>query len=311
MHSLKKLLYISFLFLCTGFFNSLFAQKIGVLTGPSGIPCSYLMENKSELQFEVFSSAQQLLPKLLKGEIDAGFLPPNVAAKAYNYSSALVCLAITGNGNIYLISKNPQIKLLQDLKGKKIACAGMGATPEYVTRYLLNALNVKDVELDFSTPNPQIAAMVSEGKFECAIVPEPFATVAAAKDSSIKIVENLSSVYETLSPAGTGSFPMTLFVANKKYADSHKSELKKLAAEVKKAGEWTVKNPEKAGKLAEKHNIGLKATVAEKAIPNCNFTFVPVSSKKCRERIETLLSIFMEFDPKSTGGKLPDQDFYR
>lgn len=287
-----------------------FSQRVGVLNGPSGIPCAYLMENtasgKNRLEFENFASAQTELPKLVKGEIDIGFLPPNAAAKIYNSSNgAVVCLGVAGNGNLFLMTRDPKIGKISDLDGKTISCAGQGATPEYMMKFLLSK-NSASAELDFSTPNAEIAAALIGGKFDYALVPEPFATVAQSKDSSVVRALDISAEFRKTE---NSDFPMTLLVVNSKYAEKHPKEVRNFVKLYKKASGWTVKNPKDAGALAEKHSLGLKAQVAAKAIENA--AFVWKESKKSRAEIERLLSIFLENAPESIGGKLPEGGFYR
>ena len=278
--------------------SCLSAQTIAVLNGPSAIPCAYLMEEKPEYNYLSCASAQIALPKLIKGEADIGFLPPNLAAKVYtDNKGALLCLGICGNGNLFLITKNQDFTDLSQLEGKTIACAGQGATPEYVMNYILNKKGIKDVTLDFSTPNAQIAAMVLSGKFEYALAPEPFASVAKEKDSAVKLV-SISKEFSAVT--GGSDFPMTLLVVNKKYAENHKKEISKFINQYEKAVKRTVKSPSEAAELSEKHELGLKAAVAQKAIPNCAFTWIP--AKKSKAEIEMLLKLFNQ--------PLPDSGFY-
>ena len=84
--------------------------------------------------------------------------------------------------------------------------------------------------------------------------------------------------------------------------------VKSFEKQVEKAIAWTVKNPAQAGILAEKHKMGLAAAVVEKSIPNGSYVWVP--AKKGRRQIEKLLSIFLENQPESIGGKLPAEGFY-
>lgn len=289
------------------FLAPLFSQKVGLLQGPSALPASFLMDKTQpdSIDFQLFPSAQQLLPKLIKGEIDIGFLPPNAAAKAFNATGKIIALGITGNGNIYLITKDSAIKSLKDLEGKKVACAGMGATPEYISRYLFQKNKIKNVELDFSTPTPQIPTLLSSGKFDCAIVPEPFATASSNADSSIKKALNLQEEYKLLEGK---DFPMTLLVVNSGYLKTSESKVKDFIKKYRKSLEKTLKQPEKAGLLAEKAGLGLKAAVASKAIPGCSFTWK--SSSEGKTEILSLLSLFNEFSPEAVGGKLPDDAFF-
>ncbi|MBP5175366.1 MAG: ABC transporter substrate-binding protein [Treponema sp.] len=274
------------------------AQTVAYLNGPSAIPVAYLMEENSEYDFLSCASAQIALPKLIKGEADFGFLPPNVAAKAYTESNeAIVCLGICGNGNIFLLTKDEAFSDLSELEGKTVSCAGQGATPEYVMNYILRKKHIENVTLDFSTPNAQIAPMLISGKFDFAVVPEPFASVAQNTDGSVKRY-SLSEEFSSLT--GGKDFPMTVLVVNKKYAKKHKKQIAKFIKAYESAVNRTVANPKEAAGLAEKHELGLKASVAEKAIPNCAFTWVP--AKKSKAEIEMLLNLFDQ--------TLPNDGFY-
>ena len=204
---------------------NLFAEakqiRVGLLNGPTCVPAAYLMENDSsvpaaylmenkksvsagkdsaELSYEKFADPQALLPKMIKDEIDIGFMPVNVAAKVYNAGNkSIICCAVVGLGNLSLITTDENIRHFTDLKGKTVYVAGQGATPEYMFRYLLkeNGLtwegNNADVKKDFSIPTAQIAAQLISGKIQYAVVPEPFATIAKTKSENIHTALNFQN----------------------------------------------------------------------------------------------------------------------
>lgn len=291
---MRKSIFVIFFLICNFLCG---AQTIAILNGPSSIPCAYIIEENPEYDFLNCASAQIALPKLIKGEADFGFLPPNIAAKVYTENNQdLICLGVCGYGNIFLISKN-EISDLSELEGKTIACAGQGATPEYVMNYILSEKQIKNVTLDFSIPNAQIAPMLISGKIDYAVVPEPFVSVAQNSDSSVK---SLSISKEFSEVTGGKDFPMTVLVVNKKYAENHKKEISAFIKIYENAVTRTVANPKEAATLAEKNNLGLKAEVAENAIPNCAFLWKP--AKKAKSEIEMLLKIFNQ--------TLPDSGFY-
>ena len=76
----------------------------------------------------------------------------------------------------------------------------------------------------------------------------------------------------------------------------------------KRAVEWTISNPVEAGKLSEKHSLGLEASVVAGAIPFSNYTFI--QAEEAVKMSEELLEIFIKNDNTSIGGKLPDREFY-
>ena len=302
--------------------------NVAALNGPSGIPMAYLFENKpqvsgADFQFQVVAGADVLLPKLLKGEIDVGILPPNVAAKVFTKNNgALVVAAVMGQGMLNLITKDETIVSLADLQGKTVNVAGQGATPEYMFRYLLKsngitiaedgaASDANSVALDFSVPAAEIAAALLSGKIQCAVVPEPFSTVATTKDASVRRAINLQKEYAALNEAvgkEWENYPMTVLVARKSLAETSPEILRGLLASAKNAVDWTVAHPSEAGTLVQSHTLGLQAPIASKVIPNGAYVFVPAT--EARPQLEELFSIFLDFAPEAIGGALPSDDFY-
>ncbi len=293
------------------------AVRVGVLNGPTCIPAAYLMDQKgTPYSFERFADPQALLPKMIKKEIDVGFMPLNVAAKVYNSGNkAIVCCAVTGLGNLSIITKDKSIRNFTDLKGKTVYTAGQGATPEYMLRYLLseNKLtygsngNDVDVILDYSIPTAQIAAQLISDKINYAAVPEPFTTIAKMKSDSVRAALDFQKEYKDC----TGSqsiYPLSVMVVRKDFAENNPQELITFLNEYKKAYEWTVKNPLAAGKLTEKQSLGLTAAVVSKSIPVSNYTYI--KAIEAVSMSEELLKIFLANEPASLGGKLPDRDFY-
>ena len=294
--------------------------RLGVLNGPSCIPAGFLLDEKNpvkdaSLSFEKFAEPSGLLPKMLKGEIDIGFLPANVAAKVYNSSNgALLCCAITGNGNISLITTDSSVKQFSDLKGKTVAVAGQGATPEYMLRYLLKqngiaADSANGVTLDFSIPTAQIAAQLISGKMAYAVVPEPFATVAQIKSDKVIAAIDFQNEYEYFTGKGK-IYPLTVMVVSKNFANENPELLNDFLKAYESSYRKTIKNPKQAGELSEKFELGLAAGIVTKSIPKANYVFIPSSSPEAKEKIEELLNIFLSFEPSSIGGKLPDEGFY-
>ena len=287
--------------------------RVGILNGPSCIPVAKLIEDSTsvsdiELSFEKFPDPQALLPKLLKNEIDIGFLPINVAAKVYNSSSkAILCAGISGYGNLAIITKDKNIKNLSDLEGKTLYVAGQGSTPEYMLKFLLSKNKLIDkVIMDFSIPTASLAPALISDKIEYALVPEPFATIASIKDSSVFYAIDLQKEYKSLTKSD--NYPLTCIVVNSRFAKEKPESVKTFLDQYKKSALWTVENPAQAGILCEKADLGLAPAIVTKTLPKSNYKYIPAAD--ARKDIEAMLKIFMENDKSSIGGKLPDKDFY-
>ena len=301
----------------------LFAQasqvRVGLLNGPTCVPAAYLMENEksisgAELTYEKFADPQALLPKMIKKEIDIGFMPANVAAKVYNSGNkSIICCAVVGLGNLALITTDENIHRFTDLKLKTVNVAGQGATPEYMFRYLIkengmtSSGDLPDVILDFSIPTAQIAAQLISGKIQYAVVPEPFATIAKSKSDKVRTALDFQQEYLELT-GEKNIYPLSVMVVRADFAKENPQLLQDFLAKYDLAVNWTISNPAASGNLTQKHNLGLAADIVEKAIPLSNYTFIPAASAK--KDLEKLLNLFLDNDKSSIGGKLPEEGFY-
>ena len=67
-------------------------------------------------------------------------------------------------------------------------------------------------------------------------------------------------------------------------------------------------NTAEAAALIAGYGIVPKAAVAEKALPQCNITFV--SGAEMKQQVSGYLQVLMDADAASVGGALPGDDFY-
>ena len=64
-------------------------------------------------------SADEITPKLLKGELDMAAVPANLASVLYNNTEGKIkILAVNTLGVVYIVEKGNNIQSFEDLKGK-------------------------------------------------------------------------------------------------------------------------------------------------------------------------------------------------
>jgi len=288
---------------------------VGALKGPSGIGLVWLFEAPPSVPGGgtatpvAVASADLMVAKLVSGEYDAAVLPINIAAKLYNSGIGIRLAAIIGEGMISFLTSDASIASLSDLKGATVNVAGQGATPDYLFRRLLAGAGLdpaKDLRLEYALPYPEAAAALAAGKIRSAVLPEPFSTMARAANPALRSPLDLGALWTQAT--GQSGYPMTALVVSARLA----SERPEAAAAIIKACEASIRkvvgNPEEAGTLVERHDLGLKAAIAAKSIPRAAYVFK--SAREARPSIEALLSVFLGFAPASVGGKLPDDGFY-
>jgi NitT/TauT family transport system substrate-binding protein len=289
--------------------------RMGAIKGPSGVGMVYLLENPpvlpggDTLVIELVGSADAIASKLLSGEMDAAVLPVNLAAKLYNSGIEYRLAAIVGNGMVKAITTDPSVAGIADLNNRTIHVAGQASTPEFLLRTILDHQGLTGTaapKMVFNMPIPEIAASMIAGRIDLALVPEPFATMILTGNPKAREAFPLGALWQEAT--GLDDYPMTAFVVKASTADQRPATVRALMSAYRDSIDRMQANPQEAGVLAEKFEIGLKAAIAAKAIPQSNYVFLDAPS--ARSMVEGLLKVFLTSAPVSVGGKLPAEGFY-
>lgn len=286
--------------------------KIAVLKGPTGMGIVKLMEeNKESYDISLYDSPDQIVSKVVNGDVDGSAIPSNLAPILYNKTKGEVQLVgINTLGVLYIVENGDTIKNIEDLKGKTIYISGKGATPEFVLNYLLkqNGLDPnKDVKIEFKAQHSDVASLLASKEALIAVLPEPFVTTSQMKDKDLKVAIDLTKEWEQASN-NTSKLIMGTLVFRKDFLDKRGDEIDEFLTKYKDSVDFVNKNVVESGKLIEKNGILPKAKVAEMAIPKCNIVFI--SAQEGKESLNEFYSVLKDSDPKSIGGKLPDENFY-
>lgn len=284
------------------------------LKGPSGVGMVKLFETAPQakgyvISIEALAQADLMAAKFLSGEAQVGILPPNVAAKIASSGKGIAVAAVIGQGMLKLISADPVVTRIEDLKGKTVEVAGQGATPDYVFRRILRFYKLdpdKDVQLGYALAYPEIAQSLIAGKITLALLPEPFATMALGGKKKLQVVGDIQA--EWVKAGGNSNYPMTVLVVSRDLAQKHPAAVRAIYDSIRESISWVTAHPSEAGALVEQYNLGLKAPIAAAAIPKSSYVCIP--AVQARHALESLFKAFLEFAPQSIGGKLPPDSFY-
>jgi NitT/TauT family transport system substrate-binding protein len=290
------------------------ALTIYGLKGPSGVGMIRLFETPPDISgksvtVEALASGDLMAARFIAGEAKVGILPANVAAKIAASGKPVQLAAVTGLGMLSLLSSDPAVTSIADLKGKSIAVAGQGAVPDYIFRKILTMYQINpetDVKLDYSLAYPEIAQSLIAGRINLAIIPEPFATMARLGNSNLVQVSDIQAEWEKA--GGQGNYPITVLVVDAAFAKANPAAMKIILDAVKDSIDWVKANPTEAGVLVEKHELGLKAPIVTASIPRSNFAFMDATA--AHPALTSMYETLLEFAPDSIGGRLPLDSFY-
>ncbi len=297
--------------------------SVAVLRGPTAIGMIKLIDEKyapegSQLEYVMEQSPEVLSAKLLNGELDFATIPTNMAANLYNKGVGYQIAGVNVWGVMYVVSNGGNISTWNDLKGKEISCTGQGAVSDLVFKYLLMKNGIdpnKDVHLTYIAAPAELAQAAIAGKIQISVLPEPWVTNVLAQNKNLKIALDLQKEWTVLNaPADKKqetekqAYAQTCLVVKKEFAQAHPEIVKQFLSECEQETEWINTHPSEAGKLVEKHQLGLTASAAQASIPRCNLSWADAG--KARPAVETFLKVLMNYSPQSVGGKLPDDAFY-
>lgn len=291
--------------------------KVGALKGPTGMGMAQLMEqdalgvSSADYEFTLLDSPDDMTAKIINGDLDAAAIPTNMALTLYNKTGGAIQLAAVNTlGVLYVLEKGNTIKSIADLKGKTVYTSGKGATPDFAFRYILkqNGLDPeKDVTLDYKLQQTELAAAAASGDANIALLPQPHVTTAMLKNPELRIALDVSKEWEKAAGAAN-QLAMGSLVVQKKTVAAQPDAVKAFLAEYKTSADYVNKDSAKAAELIAKYAILPSASVAQKAIPFSNITYIEAQDAKAM--LNQFYKVLFDFEPKSVGGKLADEGFY-
>ncbi|MCI9067979.1 MAG: ABC transporter substrate-binding protein [Lachnospiraceae bacterium] len=290
--------------------------RLGGLKGPTSMGMVKLLDDaeqgkaKSQIEFTMAISGDELAPKLLKGELDVAAVPANLASVLYHNSEGAVQFAAVNTLGVLYIAETggEEVQSVADLKGQTIYATGKGTTPEYALRYLLSENGVDpdgDVTIEWMSEPTETVAKMAQADHAVAMLPQPFVTVAGGQLENFRVALDLTEEWDKLE---NGSRLITAgLVVRREFAENHPEELRTFLEEYEASTAYLNENLSEGAALVEKYDI-VKAAVAEKAISGCNVTYL--AGEEMKAAVEGYLKVLFDANPKAVGGSLPDDGFY-
>ena len=295
--------------------------RIAGLKGPTTMGLVNLIaqaeagQTAQDYAFTMYGAADELVPLLVKGELDAAAIPANLAATLYQKTSgALEVACINTLGVLYVVELGNNIQSVEDLKGATIVTTGKGTTPEYVLRYVLSQNGIdpdKDVTIEYLSEATEVAARLTtpttDSSTIVAMLPQPFVTsVVAQSEGGVRVALDMNEEWQKVA----GSRLVTgVTVVRKEFAEANPDVMAQLMTDYAASVESVTADLSGTAALCEQYGVVAKAALAEKALPSCNIVFE--TGDEMKTDLTAYLQVLYDADPASVGGALPGEDFYR
>ena len=298
-------------------------EKTGVnfmaLSGPTGVGAAYLMKYYSAetspadcpvaLNSTVAADNKEVTDALVNGTADIAAVATNVAANlAAKTDGGIQVLAVNTLGVLYILEKGDSVQSMADLAGKTVYATGQGANPEYVLNYLLtqNGVDPSQVDIQWMTAQ-EVTAQMASGDSAICMLPVPAATALMMKDQSVRQALSLSDEWDKL---GQGSLAMGCVVGRTQFIEEHPETVDAFLDLYGDSITFMSDEHGVAGAAALVGELGITANeqIAQKAIPQCNLTFLTGADMKAT--LEEYYQVLFQADPASIGGSMPYDAFY-
>ncbi|MBO5335682.1 MAG: ABC transporter substrate-binding protein [Lachnospiraceae bacterium] len=291
------------------------AVRVGSMKGPTSMGLLFMMEAaeagecENDYAFTMTTAADELLPMVIKGELDIALVPANVASVLYNKTEGQISVIdINTLGVLYMVSGDSTISEITDLKGKTIYLTGKGTTPDYVLQYILAGNNLSgECTLEYKSEATEVAAVLAENPNAVGLLPQPFVTAACAQNEALSVIFDMDEQWSKIQGGNSSTVTGVTVVHNdflKENEEAVKTFLEEHAESVKAINEDVAKG----ATLAVEAGIIAKEPIAKKAISNCNI--VCITGNEVKERLSAYLNVLFEQSPEAVGGKLPGEEFY-
>ena len=285
--------------------------RVAGLKGPTTMGLVNLMESEegANYTFSMYGAADEIVPLLVKGELDAAAVPANLAATLYQKTQGQVEVACVNTlGVLYIVENVDTVQSVADLKGQTIVTTGKGTTPEYVLRYVLsqNGLDPDaDVNIVYCSEATEALSQVQAGQATIAMLPQPFVTSALSQVEGLRVALDMNEEWQKVA----GSQLVTGVLVVRKDAveadpEAFEEFLNGYAASVEAANT----DLEGTAALCESYGIVAKAALAQKALPECNIVFE--RGEQMKTDLVNYFQVLYDADPSSVGGAMPADDFY-
>lgn len=314
--------------------------RIGSLKGPTTLGLLSMIEEQRKVvaedsdnikyEFQMMTAADELLPLMIKGELDIALIPANVASILYGKMNGnLRAIDINTLGVLYMVSGNTEINELKDLEGQTVYLTGKGTTPDYVLRYLLAQadVNIEEINFEFKAEATEVAAMLAQKPEAVGLLPQPFVTAALAQNEKLSVVLDLTQQWDMLQgnvqeasgvvesgveivgEAAQGSRMVTgVTVVRKEFLEQYPDAVSQFLKDHAESTGYVNDNVDQAAVWAVEQGIIAKETLAKKAIPQCNI--VCITGEDMKSALSGYLQALYEQSAEAVGGKLPAEDFY-
>ena len=200
-----------------------------------------------DVELYEYNNGGDLMSAMASGDLDVGYV--GITPVIYSMSKGVPVKIAAGaqNEGSGLLSHDPSVKSISDLKGKVIATPGESSIQSVLLKYDLkkNGLSTSDIQ----SPSMKVSSMndaLRTQSIDAMLTYEPYVTISEEINNQT-LVENSSDILP--------DHPCCVVVMNEKFLSKHADKAHKILDIHKKATEKIKENPEEIIKYLPPHIV--------------------------------------------------------
>lgn len=298
-----------------------------VLSGPMASvshPLLHMIETGAldditkKVEFKLWKNPDELRAFTLRGGADFIAVPTNVAANLYNKGVDIKLLNVSVWGILGILTRDKTKKTLKDFVGCEIAMPFRADMPDIVFEEIAKAQGLspkKDFKLRYLNSPIDAMQMLILRRVDHALLAEPATSIALRKTGSfpLKLVapdlyrsnmleQEWGETFKVKAKIPEAGMAVAGSLSNNQYV------IKRFNEEYKKSLQWYKNNPKEAGELAAEY---IKMLDSKGVADSINYAKLDaVNAKDAKKNLEFFFKVLKNNNPKTIGGKLPDNGFY-
>ncbi|MEA1956451.1 MAG: ABC transporter substrate-binding protein [Campylobacterota bacterium] len=268
------------------------------------------------VEFIMWKNPDELRALTLRGRADFIAVPTNVGANLYNKGVDIKLLNVSVWGVLGMITRDKTKKTLADFKGCEIAMPFRADMPDIVFEEIIKKQGLspkKDFDLKYVGSPIDAMQMLVMRRVDHALLAEPAISMALRKTNSFPLKLIAPDLYRSSSledewgdvfkiEAKTPEAGMVMVGKQDDFV------VKRFNEEYEKALKWYKSHPKEAGILVNKY---IPMLMPEAVADSINFVQLQsVKAIDAKKDLDNFFSILKSNNPKSIGGKIPNDGFY-
>lgn len=293
------------------------------LSGPSAVvsfPLLHMIQSGAlarfadKVEFRAWQTPDQLRALLTSGAIDFTATPSNLPALMANRGEPVRLLNVSVWGIQWLVSRDPKVKQLEDLKGKELLVGYQRDLPAIVLNKMLTAKHMqpgRDIKLRYVRDSQDAIALLLSGQADHAILGEPTTSLLLWRNQQqgaapLYRAQSQQQAWRETFPAQPDFPTAGIMVSARLSGDLALGRAVDQA--YAESTRWCMTRPQACAELVKRYFPHLPVAAIEQSI---RFTRLESrSASQVRPQLEALFKLLGESNPQAIGGRLPDPGFY-